>query len=63
MEVESREVQIWQCMNCHYEYEEERGDPISDILPGTYFENLPDDWVCPICGAAKERFKKADALD
>jgi rubredoxin len=63
MEVESREFQIWQCQNCHYEYEEERGDPISDIEPGTYFEDLPDDWVCPICGAAKDRFKKAVSLD
>lgn len=57
---ETRELGIWQCQNCHYEYEEERGDPISDIPPGTYFEDLPDDWVCPICGASKEQFTKTE---
>ena len=50
--------EIWQCQMCHYEYEEERGDPISDIMTGTLFLDLPDDWVCPICGASKEKFIK-----
>jgi len=58
--MDNQKGEIWQCQNCHYEYEEERGDPISDIPPGTRFGDLPDDWVCPICGASKSQFKKAD---
>ena len=58
--MDNNKSEIWQCQNCNYEYEEERGDPISDIMPLTPFQNLPDDWVCPICGACKDQFKKAD---
>jgi rubredoxin len=39
-------------------YEPEKGDPDVDIAPRTPFESLPDDWVCPICGAAKDQFEK-----
>ena len=49
---------VWQCQLCHYEYEEAKGDPISGIAPGTSFLDLPDDWVCPICGADKSMFEK-----
>ncbi len=49
---------VWQCQLCHYEYEEAKGDPISGIIPGTSFLELPDDWVCPICGADKSLFEK-----
>ncbi len=49
---------VWQCQLCHYEYEEAKGDPISGIVPGTSFLELPDDWVCPICGADKSLFEK-----
>ncbi|HEC88893.1 MAG TPA: rubredoxin [Thermoplasmata archaeon] len=38
-------------------YNPERGDPDTGIPPGTPFENLPDDWVCPICGAGKGDFE------
>ena len=41
---------------CGYEYDEEIGDPDNDIEPGTKFADLPDDWVCPICGLGKEEF-------
>jgi rubredoxin len=34
------------------------GDPVSRIDPGTPFEDLPDDWVCPVCGAGKNQFEK-----
>ncbi|MGC8993445.1 MAG: rubredoxin [Candidatus Aenigmatarchaeota archaeon] len=44
------------CKVCGYVYDEEKGDPESGIKPGTKFEDLPDDWVCPICGATKEMF-------
>ena len=46
------------CKICGYVYNPENGDPDSGIEPGTAFENLPDDWVCPLCGAGKEDFEK-----
>ena len=46
------------CGPCGYEYDPEVGDPDNGIEPGTAFEDLPDDWVCPICGAPKSVFKK-----
>ena len=50
--------EVWQCQVCHYEYESTKGDPITGISPGTSFPDLPDDWVCPICGAVKSLFEK-----
>lgn len=51
-------LDVWQCQLCHYEYEEAKGDPISGIIPGTSFLDIPSDWVCPICGADKSMFEK-----
>jgi flavin reductase (DIM6/NTAB) family NADH-FMN oxidoreductase RutF/rubredoxin len=48
----------YECTVCGYIYDPEQGDPDSNIPPGTPFEKLPDDWVCPVCGAAKSDFKK-----
>jgi rubredoxin len=50
---------MWQCQrsNCGYIYNPEKGDRKGKIPPGTRFEDLPDDWTCPLCGAAKEQFK------
>ena len=45
------------CTVCDYIYDPEKGDPDSDIQPGTAFEDLPDDWVCPLCGVSKEDFE------
>ena len=47
----------WKCMVCGYVYEEEQGDPDSGVAPGTAFEDLPDDWVCPGCGVPKDQFE------
>ncbi len=47
------------CTVCGYVYDPSKGDPSSNIPPGTAFENLPADWICPECGAAKDQFKKA----
>jgi len=52
------ENELWQCQLCHFTYESEKGDPISGIEPGTKFEDLPDDWCCPICGADKSLFER-----
>ena len=50
--------ELWQCQLCHYTYESDKGDPISGIEPGTKFEDLPEDWCCPICGADKTQFER-----
>jgi len=46
----------YECAVCGYVYDPAQGDPDSGIAPGTAFEDIPDDWVCPVCGAAKEQF-------
>jgi rubredoxin len=46
------------CTVCGYVYDPEQGDPDNGVEPGTKFDDLPDDWVCPICGAGKEDFEK-----
>lgn len=46
------------CDLCGWEYDEAAGDPDNGIEPGTKFEDLPDDFVCPVCGASKEQFSK-----
>ncbi|MEQ8167630.1 MAG: rubredoxin [Candidatus Eremiobacterota bacterium] len=44
------------CSMCNYVYNEESGDEKSGILRGTKFQDLPDDWCCPVCGAVKAKF-------
>lgn len=44
------------CEVCGYVYDPDKGDPDEGIDPGTAFEDLPDDWVCPVCGASKDQF-------
>jgi rubredoxin len=48
----------YQCNVCGYVYDPEAGDPTQNIPAGTPFENLPDDWTCPECGAGKDEFTK-----
>ncbi len=50
----------WRCTVCGYIYDPEEGDPESGIKPGTPFEELRDDWVCPLCGATKDQFEKVE---
>ena len=50
----------WKCTVCGYIYDPEVGDPEADIGPGIPFENLPDDWVCPECGATKDLFEMVE---
>lgn len=50
----------WRCTVCGYVYDEEEGDEKYGIEPGTTFEELPDDWVCPVCGAPKSQFEKIE---
>lgn len=46
----------WRCGSCDYVYDEAHGDPDEGIPPGTEWDALPDDWICPECGAGKEDF-------
>jgi rubredoxin len=49
-------VQKFVCGVCGYVYDPAEGDPDNNIPPGVAFEKLPEDWVCPICGAGKDDF-------
>ncbi len=51
----------YKCTVCGYVYDPELGDPDGGIKPGTSFEKLRDDWVCPVCGASKGQFEKIEA--
>lgn len=48
----------YQCNVCGYIYDPEKGDPTQNVPPGTPFEQLPADWICPECGVGKEEFTK-----
>ena len=48
----------YKCRVCGYIYDPEKGDPDGNIKPGTPFAEIPDDWVCPVCGAAKTEFER-----
>ena len=48
------------CEVCGYIYNPSEGSPESGIEAGTAFEDIPEDWVCPVCGAGKESFKKQE---
>ncbi len=50
----------YKCTVCGYIYDPELGDPDGGIKPGTPFEEIPDDWVCPVCGASKDKFEKVE---
>ncbi len=50
----------WECTVCGYIYDPELGDPDVGIAPGTPFADIPDDWVCPDCGATKDDFVELD---
>jgi rubredoxin len=50
----------YRCTVCGYIYDPDKGDPDSGIAPGTPFEDIPDEWACPLCGAAKEDFVPLD---
>jgi rubredoxin len=49
-------AQKWICESCGLIYDPADGDPDGDIPPGTAFEDIPEDWYCPVCGARKQDF-------
>lgn len=48
------------CDVCDWVYDPTVGDPENGINPGVAFEDLPDDWVCPVCGVGKDQFSKTE---
>lgn len=48
----------YKCKKCGWIYDPKKGDPLSNIPPGTPFEDLPEEWVCPRCYAPKSQFEK-----
>lgn len=54
---ENEPFKQYMCLVCGWIYDEETGDPDSGIAPGTRWEDVPDSWVCPDCGAEKEDFE------
>ncbi len=50
-------MQKYVCTVCHYIYDPAVGDPDNGINPGTSFEDLPEDWVCPLCSVGKDMFE------
>ena len=51
-------MQKYQCTICGFVYDPEEGDPDSGIAPGTPFEDIPEDWYCPVCGVTKADFEE-----
>ena len=56
-------MKIYACELCGYEYDPNKGDEENDILPQTDFEDLPDGWECPLCGASKDDFEAVESED
>lgn len=51
------EPELWICIECGFVYDPEEGDPDGGIPPGTAFADIPDTWVCPVCGVTKNEFE------
>jgi len=50
----------YRCTVCGYIYDPEEGDPDNGIEPGTQFEDLSEDWICPVCGVDKSMFEPVE---
>jgi len=56
-DVSENNYKAWMCIICGWVYEEEKGCPEEGLAPGTRWEDVPEYWVCPDCGAGKEDFE------
>ena len=56
--------EMWMCQtsNCGYIYNPDKGDKKGKIPKGTFFENLPEHWKCPVCGATRKSFKRCSEM-
>jgi Rubredoxin len=50
-------MEKWKCSACGFIYDPEIGDPDAGVAPGTPFDDIPEDWSCPVCGASKDMFE------
>ena len=50
----------FECMVCGYIYEEELGDPDNGVAAGTKWDDVPEDWLCPVCGVGKDEFNEVE---
>ena len=57
VETETATKQLWICTSCGFIYDPDDGDPDGGIPPGTAFDEIPDTWFCPVCGARKADFE------
>ena len=57
MAAETTTKQLYICTSCGFIYDPDEGDPDGGVPPGTVFEDIPDDWFCPVCGARKADFE------
>ncbi|WP_074042300.1 rubredoxin [Desnuesiella massiliensis] len=53
-------MQKYICVVCGYVYDPEIGDEDNGVAPGTAFENIPEDWLCPLCGVGKDQFEPTE---
>ena len=60
--VPSGTVKRWECQVCGFLYEEAEGLPEEGIAPGTRWEDIPEDWVCPDCGTGKSEFEMVELV-
>jgi rubredoxin len=54
------DYKLFRCVQCGFEYDESLGWPEDGIAPGTRWDEIPDDWSCPDCGAAKADFEMVE---
>jgi rubredoxin len=57
---EEKIMKKYVCIACGYIYDPEVGDPDNGVNPGTAWEDVPEDWVCPLCGVGKDQFEEAE---
>lgn len=55
---EESDMKKQRCLICGYVYDPEAGDPANGVKPGTAWEDVPEDWICPVCGAGKDEFEE-----
>ncbi len=53
-------MEKYRCILCNYVYNPEEGDPENGVPAGTAFEDIPAEWVCPLCGATKDEFERVE---
>ena len=58
--IREKVMKVWKCMGCGFVYYEEAGLPDEGIAPGTAWADIPEDWTCPDCGAAKRDFEMVE---